>query len=269
LPILSYEVGASGWTDELTAFHEQLAGGSHFIDVASRRLAISQAAAGAAPGAKVMLDIGCSSGFLLSEIRAAFPEAFVIGADVVRGPLIGLARSQPNVPLLHFDLTRCPLPDASVDVVFLLNVLEHIKEDAMAVRQLYRILKPGGVAIVEVPAGPELYDIYDEMMMHYRRYRQTDLVQMFEDARFEVIRRSHLGFFLYPGFYLVKRLRRRKRAGIPAEKVKTLVTHDIDRTGGNPVLSALMRLELWAGNKISYPFGIRCLLTAKKPRSPG
>jgi SAM-dependent methyltransferase len=63
--------------------------------------------------------------------------------------------------LLHFDLRHCPLPDGSFDGVILLNVLEHIKEDAAALRQIARILKPGGIAAIEVPAGRGLYDIYD------------------------------------------------------------------------------------------------------------
>ena len=212
-----------------------------------------------------MLDIGCSSGFLLQEIRSSFPDAFVIGADVVRGPLLGLARTQPDVPLLHFDLTRCPLADASVDVVFLINVLEHIENDALAVQQLARILKPGGLAIVEVPAGPELYDHYDALLMHYRRYRLADVLRLFKAAGFEVLRASHLGFFLYPGFYALKRLRRHRRDRITPEQAEMLVRNDIHRTGGNPVLAALTRFELLLGRAISFPCGIRCVLTARRP----
>jgi SAM-dependent methyltransferase len=264
LPLLSYEGKSSGWTDELTEFHENVAGSSHFIDVASRQIAIREAALHCPkPGEAVMLDIGCSSGFLLADMRAAFPDAFVLGADVVLRPLAALAKRLPGVPLMHFDLTRCPLPDASVDVVFLLNVLEHIEDHAEAVRQLHRILKPGGLAVVEVPAGPELYDVYDKLLMHHRRYRQRELLKLFTDARFEPLRQSHLGCFVYPGFYAVKRLRKRKTQLSP-EEMEALVREDIGGTAGNPLLGALTRLEVWMGKAISYPFGIRCLLTARK-----
>jgi SAM-dependent methyltransferase len=265
LPILSYEAGASGWTDELTTFHENFAGNSHFIDLASRRQAViqvSQYATGASP---VILDIGCSSGFLLAEIIAKFPRAHVMGADVVHGTLLNLAKTSPEIPLLHFDLTRSPLPNDCIDVAILLNVLEHIKDDTLAVRQLFRILKPGGIAIIEVPAGPELYDIYDELLMHYRRYRLPGLRRLFLDASFSVLRQSHLGFFLYPGFFLVKQLRRKKRARIPEEEIPVLVSQNINQTGDNPFFHALMHIELAAGKAVSYPFGIRCLLTVQKP----
>lgn len=264
-PILSYETSTSGWTDDLTVFHEKAAGSSHFIDLASRHHAISQVAQYASETSPVILDIGCSSGFLLADLKTAFPKAHVMGADVVLGPLLNLAKTSPEIPLLHFDLTRCPLPDNSVDVVVLLNVLEHIENDALAVQRLFHILKPGGIAVIEVPAGPELFDIYDELLMHYRRYKLPELSRLFLSAGFSVLNQSHLGFFLYPGFFAVKQLRRKKRADIPEEEIATLVSQNINQTGGNPLFHALMKMELAIGKAISYPFGIRCLLTAQKP----
>lgn len=264
VPILSYETAVSGWTDELTTFHENTAGDSHFIDLASRRHAISQVAQYASEASPVILDIGCSSGFLLADLIAAFPRAHVMGADVVLGPLLNLAKASPEIPLLHFDLTRCPLPDNSVNVAVLLNVLEHIENDVLAIQQLFRILKPGGIAVIEVPAGPELYDIYDELLMHYRRYKSPGLRRLFLEAGFSVLNQSHLGFFLYPGFFAVKQLRRKKRADISEEEIAALVSQNINQTGNNPFFRALMSLELTAGKVISYPFGIRCMITCKK-----
>ena len=265
LSILSYEASTSGWTDELTTFHETTAGDSHFIDIASRCQAVSQVAQYNSEETPVILDIGCSSGFLLADLKAAFPRALVMGADVVPGPLLNLANNTPGIPLLHFDLTRCPLPDSSLDVAILLNVLEHIEDDALAVRHLYRILKPGGIAVIEVPAGPELYDIYDELLMHYRRYKLPGLRQIFLDSKFKILRQSHLGFFLYPGFFLVKQLRRKKRSDISEDEIPALVSQNINQTGDNPLFHALMNFELAIGKAISYPYGIRCLLTAQKP----
>lgn len=266
LPILSYETGTSGWTDNLTTFHEVTAGNSHFIDIASRRQAVSQVAQYASDTAPVILDIGCSSGFLLADLKTSFPHAHVMGADVVLGPLLNLAKISPEIPLLHFDLSRCPLPDNSVDVAVLLNVLEHIEDDALAVRQLSRILKPGGLAVIEVPAGQELYDIYDELLMHYRRYKIPGLRRLFLDSGFTILRQSHLGFFLYPGFFLVKQFHRKKRVDIPETEIAALVSKNINQTGGNSLFRSLMQLEFLLGKVISYPFGIRCLITVNKPK---
>ena len=265
VPILSYETAISGWTDELTAFHENTAGDSHFIDLASRRHAISQVAQHTSGTSPVILDIGCSTGFLLADLKKAFPQAYVMGADAILGSLLNLAKTSPETPLLHFDLMRCPLPDNSVDVAILLNVLEHIEDDILAARQLFRLLKPGGIAVIEAPSGPELYDIYDELLMHYRRYKLPDLRRLLLQTGFSVLSQSHLGFFLYPGFIVVKQLRRKKRADISEEEIETLVRQNISRTGDNPFFHSLMNLELAIGKVISYPFGIRCLLTVLKP----
>jgi hypothetical protein len=63
---------------------------------------------------------------------------------------------------------------------------------------------------------------------------------------------------------MVKWLRKKIRADISDEKISEQVSQNIRDTGGNPLFRALMDLELFGGRIISYPFGIRCLLTAQK-----
>jgi SAM-dependent methyltransferase len=261
VPVLSYGVGASGWSDGLTTMHEDTAGADHPIDLASRRHAVEQLRKHLPRPDAIVLEVGCSSGYLLRDMRAAMPEALLIGADYVRGPLEVLAGSMPTVPILQFDLQRCPLPDASVDAVVLLNVLEHIENDVTAVGHLFRILKPGGVAVIEIPAGPELFDVYDKLLMHFRRYRLEGAVSLFEGAGFRIAKASHLGFFVYPGFWAVKK---KNRMFAKEQAAADVVAKDI-KTSANPVLSSLMSLELKLGEKMSFPVGIRCLVTCRKP----
>jgi len=90
------------------------------------------------------------------------------------------------MPPLEFDLTQCPLKGESVDVVVLLNVLEHIEDDALALHQVYRILKPGGIAVIQVPANQRLYDVYDLLLMHHRRYSLRELRQIAQKAGFQI-----------------------------------------------------------------------------------
>src|SRR5438132_796740 len=112
--VLSYEAAKSGWTDDLTTFHEETAGSDHPIDRASRELALAGLALTSADR-PVVLEIGCSSGYMLLMARQRLPGAFWIGSDYVRAPLDKLAGVEPEIPLLHFDLRECPLPDSSVD----------------------------------------------------------------------------------------------------------------------------------------------------------
>src|SRR5262249_36867597 len=152
----------------LTTFHEAHAGAEHFIDRASRRHALAQIKRYATGPNPVVLEVGCSSGFLLEELRREMPHARLIGSDYVRGPLEQLTKRIPDVPLLMFHLTRCPLPDACVDVVFAHNLLKHIAADREAILKRPQILRPGGAAVLEVPAGPQLFDIYDKVLQHHR-----------------------------------------------------------------------------------------------------
>ncbi|MCX5908569.1 MAG: class I SAM-dependent methyltransferase, partial [Deltaproteobacteria bacterium] len=151
-PILYYEVGASGWSDALTSLHEEAAGEDHFMDRASRSHVIHELKKYLPLPHSLILEVGCSSGFMLRQIREEMPQVLLMGADYVAGPLLRLAAQVPTIPLLQFDLTLCPLPESSLDAVVLLNVLEHITDDRAAMAQVVRILKPGGIAVIEVPA---------------------------------------------------------------------------------------------------------------------
>jgi len=264
VPILSYDVGPAAWSDELTEVHEELAGDDHYIDLASREHAAEQLSRWLSGRNGRIMDIGCSSGFFLRLLRQRFPNCAIVGADCVLGPLERLSRSMQDVPLLQFDLLKCPWPDHSFDALILLNVLEHIEDDLGAAQQVHRILKPGGVAIIEVPAGPGLYDVYDQELLHFRRYRMADLLDKLRTAGFEILERSHLGFFLFPAFWMVKKRHRRYQSASP-EKRREVVRRSISSHRSNGLMHAIMRVESKLRRFVYYPFGIRCLVTCRKP----
>lgn len=261
--VLEYSSNLAGWNDQLTAFHEENAGENHFIDCASRQHATSQLNEYLTEPNPIIMEIGCSSGHLLEKLSKEVSHATLIGADIVYKPLLELAKKYTNIPMLRFDLVNCPLPDNCLDAIVLLNVLEHIEDDVTALKQMKRILKPGGIAIIEVPAGPHLYDIYDKQLLHFRRYRLNDLAKQVKQCGFKILKKSHLGFFIYPGFWLVKQ-RNKRLLNEPQEKSKQIIEKNIRDTGSNKLLHRLMKLELFLGNWINFPTGIRCLLTCVK-----
>ena len=262
--VLRYGANTEGWSGDLTSFHEAASGDNHFIDKASRQVALEQLEKYLDGGLPVLLEVGCSSGAMLRSMKKQFPEATVIGSDCVPEHLEPLAGELAGTPIFQFDVVQCPLPDASVDAVVMLNVLEHIENDAEAVRQVKRILKPGGILVLEVPAGPSLYDVYDRYLMHCRRYSLTGLRNLLDSEGFRIIRQSHLGCFLYPLFSLVKRRNQRYHKENSAQHEK-IVQQEIQQTGDNLLLRLIMGLELRMGRYASYPFGIRCLMTCLKP----
>jgi SAM-dependent methyltransferase len=261
--VLCYDNADSNWSLELTALHEAEAGANHPIDQASRALAVRsiQQFAGPEP---LVLDVGSSSGFVLDALQRTESPPALIGSDFLTEPLLALAKRLPGVPLLQFDLSRCPLPDACVDAVIALNVLEHIADDEAALSEIFRTLKPGGVAHIEVPAGPHLYDIYDEHLMHHRRYTMPQLRALAARAGFEILDTTHLGTWIYPAFAWVKRRNRRLLASSPEEKSR-IVASQIRSTSHSALLRALLRCETTVGTAVSYPWGIRCVIVARKP----
>jgi SAM-dependent methyltransferase len=261
--VLSYLRERSGWSDDLTAMHEAEAGADHPIDVASRARTISELARNLRGGHRTIVEVGCSSGYMLKELRSAFPDALVIGADYVGAPLRHLAETQPDLPLLQIDLTRCPLPDASVDGLVALNVLEHIEDDVGAVRQIHRILKPGGVAYIELPAGPALFDVHDKVLMHHRRYTFRGAVGLFARAGFRVERPTHLGFLVWPAFVAVK-LRNKRHLSASDDEQTAIVAASIRGTKASPAMRLAMGIETALARVTRFPVGIRVVLTAVK-----
>ena len=263
--ILSYEVGQSGWTDELTGFQDDTSGEDHYIERASRRHTLTQLRRWLVADQPIIIDIGCSNGLMLRCLRDEFPTGAIIGADYVSGLLEALAKRLEGVPLVQFDLTSCPLPDKSVDAIVLLNVLEHIERDEAALAHVARILKPTGIALLEVPAGPQLYDIYDKVLLHHRRYSMQELLDKVSSAGMRVLEKSHLGFFVYPPFWAVKKRNRRYLDRSP-EIQKQIVSRTIKRARSHPLLHRVMEVESQLRKLVYYPFGIRCLVTCRPVR---
>ncbi len=67
----------------------------------------------------------------------------------------------------------------SFDTVFALNVVEHIKDDSLAIKNCLSLLKKGGNLIILVPAFQSLYNSLDKSLMHYKRYNAKSLTELF------------------------------------------------------------------------------------------
>ena len=125
-----------------------------------------------------VLEVGCGLGnftpFLLDR-------ELVVATDLSAEYCATVAARFPNVPNLvvrSHDITADPAPliEYSFDTVICLNVLEHIADDLAALQNIHRVLIPGGVLILLVPAIPVLYGTLDAAIGHRRRYRREELV---------------------------------------------------------------------------------------------
>src|SRR5262249_42598258 len=89
---------------------------------------------------------------------------------------------------------------AGFDTVVCLNVVEHVKDDMLALRNIRSALEPGGRAIILVPQDQRVYGTLDEVLGHYRRYSAAELKQRMEAAGFQVERTFEFNRVTRPGW---------------------------------------------------------------------
>lgn len=129
-----------------------------------------------------------------------------------------LARSR-GLRVSRADAHDLPLQDGSLGVVIALDVLEHLKDDDRAARELRRVLRPDGVLVVAVPADPALWSAHDDAVGHLRRYTDENLRALLTGAGFEIQRMWSWNVLLRP---LVV-LRRKKSSGSDLEEVPAVL----------------------------------------------
>ena len=264
-PFLSYvdDSAAVNWSDELEDLHEE-SSRTHFIDVWTRTAMIERLGA-VRPGGAIA-DLGCSTGYLLEDLRAAYPQARLLGVDLVAPGLQKAHGLVPEVRLLRADVCALPLSDGSVDAVVSANLLEHVPDDLQALREAHRVLRPGGLAVVVIPAGPRTYDYYDRFLGHERRYGKGEMAGKARAAGFEVLEDAYLGSLLYPVFWAVKKRNRLRYDHLRDAALEQRVERDIANTQDSAAGAAACRLERTLLRRgIRLPFGIRGLTVLRRP----
>lgn len=255
-PFLAYASDAGvRWSAELEELHAE-ASRDHFIDRWTRA-AILERIEGEVPLGATIADLGCSTGYLLEDLRAARPDAFLVGVDLVAEGLRKAHRSVPSAALVLADACDLPFGDETVDAVTSANLLEHVPDDERALAEIQRVLRPAGRAVLVVPAGAGLYDYYDEFLGHERRYRRGELAAKARGAGLDVIAERFLASLLHPTFWLTKKWHRLR----PPPDVAAQVERDIRRTRDSRVGSLAVRLD----RRLGLPFGIRNLTVLRKP----
>ena len=129
-----------------------------------------------------------------------------------------------------------------------LNVIEHIKNDKEAFRNIYKLLKKEGVAIILVPAHMMLFSEYDKRLGHFRRYNNSDLSTEVKDMGFKIIESRYINWWGAIGWFVFMKLF--KRSDFPEKEISIF-----DRLG---------KYLLWLEKIVKIPFGLSILLIIKK-----
>jgi SAM-dependent methyltransferase len=212
------------------------------------------------PSARV-LDAGCGSGRTLDEL-AAYGSVAGVELDP-RGVEAARARGHADVQVAPVE--TIPHPDASFDLVTCLDVIEHTDDDVDSLRELRRVTRPGGAALVTVPAYPRLWSRHDEVNGHRRRYTRRALRDAAERAGWEVERMTSFNaVYLLPAA-AVRIARRRGRPDADGDGASEL-------TLTPPALNGLLELPLRAEAALlargaDLPAGLSLLVLLRAPSS--
>jgi SAM-dependent methyltransferase len=162
-----------------------------------------------------------------------------------------------------------PFVDGCFDVVAAFDVVEHCEPEAQAMRELGRVLAPGGRLLLSLPAYTWAWSSFDDVNGHHRRYTRGRAVALVRAQGLEVERATYAFMTTFPLFAADRLLRRvrewaaRHRPQLAHGEVPPLpeVPAVVER-----VLLALCRVDQWLLPRRDLPFGSSVLVAARKPR---
>jgi len=203
----------------------------------------------------ILLDIGCGVGSNLSLFSSMGFKS--IGMDSEIYGLLLVKRRLSGVPLVNGDLMRLPFKCGSLGLIIATDVLEHLDDDTIGIKEIYRTLKKNGKAIFTVPAFGFLWGVQDIVGMHKRRYLKKELVSKIEKEGFKILRSSYFNLFLFFPILLVRSVIHLLGLSIKSE-------NEINSPFLNSLLKGVFSLEASILKYFSFPFGVSIFCIAKK-----
>ncbi|KRB75904.1 methyltransferase [Nocardioides sp. Root190] len=194
------------------------------------------------------IDVGCGMGGNTAVLREMGWQA--VGVEFSpTGVAIAASR---GIPVVRGDGRNLPVADASVDLVMSTDAWEHIDDDVAVARETARVLRPGGRALVAVPAGMALWSGHDVALGHVRRYERDELAERVSGAGLVIEDLWSWNVLLRP---VVRARRRNKNA--PESEMEAV----------NPILNAGLRAAV--GLERVLPVrrlpGVSLVVVARKP----
>lgn len=204
-----------------------------------------------------IVDVGCGTGANAAMVEC-YGSVFCVdyskvALDLCRANHRLLRQAQAALPHL-------PLRDETFEVALLMDVLYHraVPDKLAALREMYRILEPGGALLLNVPAYEWLRSSHDRAIHTDHRFTRGEINGLLKEAGFTIERSTYWNTILFPAVAAVRLLRKSSDTG----------TSDLD--GYTPGFSAtifrgLLRIERACMRMFPLPFGLSIFVAARKP----
>ncbi len=200
-----------------------------------------------------ILDVGCGTGANL-ELLGQYGAAE--GVDVSPAAL-AFCRARGLTNVRQGEAEKLPYDDGSFDLVTALDVVEHLDDDVAGLREMRRVLRPNGRALLFVPAFMFLWGVQDDVSHHRRRYRLPELRSALQEAGYEVERATYANLSFFAPIWLGRVLMR-------ATGVRPASENNINVSALNGLLGRVLGAESTLLRRMNFPFGVSALCIARR-----
>ena len=208
---------------------------------------------------KRVLDAGCGTGGMLAPLAR---YGRTVGLDLAGEALTYCRQRSPEALVCRGTVEALPFADASFDLVTSFEVLYHLRvgDDQQAVRELARVLRPGGLLLLRLPAYDFLRSRHDRAVHTRHRYRAAEVRRKVEAAGLAVERLSYANCLLFPAA-LAERLGEQVLWKRPSTEVSR------GMVGGwlTGLFTGALTLEARLLPRGNLPFGLSVVCLARKP----
>ncbi len=212
------------------------------------------------PDAQI-LDAGCGTGGLVLRLRPLAPHRRWTGLDY-SAIACDLARQRlgPAVPIHQGSITALPFADASFDALVTADVLCQIDDASPAIAEFARVLRPGGLLVLNVPAYMWMWSYHDDAVHTKHRFNRREIAALLHAQRFTPSRLTHLNALPFPLAFAKRKLFRTSRDTSDVKDYPPLV---------NKSLGALAAVEhAWLRADGSWAWGTSIFAVARKTLPP-
>jgi ubiquinone/menaquinone biosynthesis C-methylase UbiE len=218
------------------------------------------------PGARLILDAGCGTGGNLEWLARYAGNGHVVGIDLI-STAIDFCRKRNPEGLVQASATDLPFADESFDLITSFDVLVQIPgrgADDQAMREMFRVLKSGGVAFVRGAAYEWMTRGHDRALGTVRRYGLYELREKLKRAGFEILRETYANSLLFPIVAIRRLLLKRLSLADKGSDVKPLPKNLqwINRAMTSALLWEAKRLQ---NPSAKLPAGLSAICVAKRP----
>lgn len=207
---------------------------------------------------KKALDVGCSEGAFLDYLSDK--KINVQAIDIDENAIEFCRERGYGDKVKYGSLLDIPYENETFDIVFLLDIVEHVKDDHKAVEEVSRVLKPAGTAVIIVPAYQWLWSRNDIAYHHHRRYNVNSIKKLVKSKDLGITFISFFNTILFPVFVIFTMFSKfsgRKQDSTVLKPVPGIF---------NFLLTKVMQFERWLIIKTGtrMPFGSSIILIVSK-----